>query len=57
MSVKWRNAEKLKLDKTEDPVFRLHEYHVDVQGHHIYLMPWDELAATGTYEDMEPGVE
>lgn len=57
MSVKWQNKDKLKFNKTDDPLFHLHEYHIDVQSNHIYLMPWDELAATDEYGASEPGVE
>lgn len=54
---KWENKDKLRLDLKEDPVYRLHKHHLDLQNNHVFLFPWDELAATVVYEDMEPGVE
>jgi ATP-dependent protease ClpP protease subunit len=54
---KWENKDKLRLDRTEDPVFRLHEYQLDIQNNHVFLFPWDELAATDTYGEGEPGVD
>lgn len=56
-NARWENKDKLKMDRTEDPVFRLHEYHIDVQNNHVFLFPWDELAATEVYGESEPGVE
>ena len=53
----WKNDEKTKVDVKEDPVARLHDYHLDVQNNHLYLFPWQELAATDTYGWAEPGVE
>ena len=53
----WLNTDKMKLDRTEDPVYRLHEFGIDVQNNHVFLFPWKELAATDTYADGEPGVE
>lgn len=48
---------KLKIDRSADPIYRLHENHIDIQGNQIYLFPWDALAATSTYGEDEPGVE
>lgn len=52
-----RKKDKIDLDHTADPVYRLHENHIDIQNNNVYLFPWDALAATTTYEDAEPGVE
>jgi ATP-dependent protease ClpP protease subunit len=48
---------KLKA-KSDDPVFHLHEYDVDLASNHIYLFGSESYAAgNGGSHDTEPGVE
>jgi ATP-dependent protease ClpP protease subunit len=47
----------IKIDKAKDPVSHLHDNHIDLQNNHVYLFPWDALAATATYGEGEPGVD
>ena len=55
---KWENKDKLKYDHKDDPVWRLHLHHLDLQNNHVFLFPWEDLAGTAVCEDGgEPGVE
>lgn len=55
---KWENSDKLKLDRKDDPVWRLHSNYLDLQNNHVFLFPWDDLAGTAVCEEGgEPGVE
>jgi ATP-dependent protease ClpP protease subunit len=54
---KWENKDKLEHDHKDDPVYRLHSHFLDLQHNHVFLFPRDDLAATETYGDAEPGVE
>jgi len=53
---KFDNTDKVKLNKAEDPVYRMQEYHLDIQNNHIYLFGDHNLAGTDAYGDAEPGV-
>lgn len=54
---------KHKLDhvmkaKSEDPIWHMHEYDVDLQSNHIYLFGAEDYAAgNGGTHDEEPGIE
>ena len=48
---------KLRLAKTDDAVFRAHEYDVDVESNHIYLMGYDSRAVGEASTLTEPGVD
>ena len=52
----WQNIDKLKTEKS-DPIALLHDYQLDIQNNHVFLFPWNDLAATETYGYGEPGVE
>jgi len=51
----WKNNDKMKLDKTDDPVYRLHTFGIDPQSNHIFLTPDPEAAFMA--EGVEPGVD
>jgi len=57
--VKHRLDHKLKLVKNDDVPFRMHEYDVDTESNHIYLMGTDSRATGEAVEANlgEPGVE
>jgi len=51
---------RLKLDKQSEPLYYLHEYHVDLQLNHVFIMGNHNLSVgVGTTEEEagEPGVE
>lgn len=49
---------KLKAVKSEDPIWHLHEYDVDLQSNHIYLFGMETYASgAGTDGCEEPGIE
>lgn len=51
---KYENSDKIKLNKSEDPIYRMHEYHLDIQNNHVYLFGNHHLAGL---DSDEPGVE
>lgn len=48
---------KLRVAKTDDLVFRVHEYDIDTEAHHVYLMGSEMRAVGDVYEGGEPGIE
>jgi len=49
------NIDRTIRYKTDDPIFQIHEYNLDIKAGHIYL--FGEESYIGVVEEDEPGVE
>lgn len=55
MDINWKLDHKLRI-KSEDLVFHMHEYDLDIMSNHIYLMGVDR-GYDSVEGDQEPGIE
>lgn len=56
MEPNYKKDRKIRAKKTEDPIAQIHDYDVDLQSNHIYLMGVDNYSF-GSDNTNEPGVE
>lgn len=56
MEPNYKRDHKIRAKKTDDPIAQIHDYDVDLQSNHIYLMGVDNYSF-GSDNTEEPGVE
>lgn len=56
MEPNYKRDHKIRAKKTDDPITQIHDYDVDLQSNHIYLMGVDNYSY-GSDNTEEPGVE
>lgn len=56
MEPNYKRDHKIRANKTDDPIAQIHDYDVDLQSNHIYLMGVDNYSF-GSDNTNEPGVE